>query len=118
MKAQYIIVQNIRALLVARGAAAKDLAFFAGHQPAWLSKILSGERGIQCEDVDKIADFFGLTAADMFSYGIAPLLERRKAERRVNLGDRRQGERRQGSDAQRLYRQIPPWRPKPKPPKG
>lgn len=115
MKAHYILVQNIRALLSARGSSAKDLAEFAGHRPAWLSKILAGERGVQFGDIDKIADFFGLTQAQLFQYGISDLLERRKADRRVGEPERRKGERRTPSDVSRRYPILPAWRPKWKP---
>lgn len=112
MKAHYILIHNIRALLQARGASAKDLAEFAGHKPAWLSKILAGERGIQFDDLDRIADFFGLTVAQLLQYGVTPLLERRKKERRTGPGDRRQGERRQPNGVKRLYPEMPVFRPK------
>ncbi len=90
-KANFLLVQNIQALLAARGESAKSLAQWAGHRPAWLSKILSGERGIKLTDLDKIADFFGLTVAQLFSHGISSVTERRHGERRSPT-DRRSGQ--------------------------
>jgi hypothetical protein len=44
-------------------------------------------------DLGKIAEFFGLTAAELLSYGISPLTERRRVQRRCGL-DRRKTDRR------------------------
>lgn len=107
LKAQLILAHNITALLRARHASKRGLAFFCGHEPPWLSKVLTGERGVQSEDLDKIADFFGLTVADLFTYGISPKLERRKAERRSPLDRRANQDRRQPSNVQRLYGDLP-----------
>lgn len=90
-KANYLLVQNIQSLLAARRENAKSLAQWAGHRPAWLSKILASERGIKLSDLDKIADFFGLTVAQLFTNGISPLTERRRGERRSSQ-DRRSGQ--------------------------
>jgi len=92
-KAKYLLVQNIRTLLAARGVDDKALATWCGHQPAWLSKILAGDRGIKLSDLDCIADFFGLTVMQLFSPGISALTERRRFARRKTdrraVGDRR-----------------------------
>lgn len=109
LKASYLLVQNIRALLAARGEDAKALAVWSGHKPAWLSKILSGDRGIRLSDLDKIADFFGLTVAQLFQHGISPLTERRKADRRSG-DDRRAGKDRRGSGDERLHPELAPIR--------
>lgn len=96
-KANYLLVQNIRALLARRGESDRALAMWCGHRPAWLSKILTTERGIKLKDLDKIADFFGLTVAQLFQEGISPLTERRRGERR-RLGERRGGRDRRQPD--------------------
>lgn len=108
-KANYLLVQNIRALLAARGEDAKALAMWAGHRPAWLSKILSGDRGIKLSDLDKIADFFGLTVAQLFQHGISGLTERRKGERRTGV-ERRSGKDRRNSGDARLHPELSPFR--------
>jgi transcriptional regulator with XRE-family HTH domain len=92
-KVTYLLVQNIRALLTARGVDDKALAMFCGHKPAWLSKIMSGERGINLNDLDKVADCFGLTVAQLLSPGVSPLTERRRRARRSGI-DRRVKDRR------------------------
>jgi transcriptional regulator with XRE-family HTH domain len=104
LKANYLLVENIRALLAARGEDDKALAMWCGHKPAWLSKIMSGERGIKLPDLDRVADFFGLTVAQLFQHGISPLTERRRAERRSGK-DRRVRDRRGSSDA-RLHPEL------------
>lgn len=112
LKANFLLVQNIQSLLAARGETAKSLAQWAGHKPAWLSKILSGDRGIKLSDLDKIADFFGLTVAHLFQHGISTLTERRRTARRTGK-DRRSGtDRRRAGDA-RLHPELgSPFLPK------
>jgi transcriptional regulator with XRE-family HTH domain len=107
LKANYLLIQNVRALLAARGVDDKALAMFCGHKPAWLSKIMAGERGISLPDLDKVADFFGLTVAQLLSHGISPLTERRKGDRR-SVEERRKEERRRGPLG-RLHREMPPF---------
>lgn len=111
-KAPTLLVENIRTLLAVRGIEAKALAIWCGHKEPWLSKILSFDRGVQMDDLDKIADFFGLTVAQLFQPGISPLAERRHRQRRSS-DDRRSGtDRRQGghpdgalhADVQRRFR--------------
>lgn len=83
-------MQNIRALLAARGDEDKALAMWAGHRPAWLSKILASDRDVRIPDLDKIADFFGITVAQLFTHGISAVTERRRVQRRRGT-DRRSG---------------------------
>lgn len=90
VRADILLVRNIRALLDTRGIEDQALAMWCGHRRAWLSKILSGERGIQIKELGKIADFFGLTVSDLFQYGIAAMNDRRRRERRSPV-DRRTG---------------------------
>lgn len=107
LKANYLLVENIRALLAARGIDDKALAIWCGHKPAWLSKVLSSERGIKLADLDKIADFFGLTVAQLFQHGISPLTERRHTTRRG--ADRRAGGDRRSSGDTRLHPELSPF---------
>ena len=93
LRADKMLVENIRALLAARNLDDSALAIWCGHKPPWISKILSGERGIPTKELGKVADFFGLTVSQLFQHGISPLLDRRheqrrKSERRVG-GERR-----------------------------
>lgn len=95
MRASYLLIHNLKALIHSRGVTAHDLAFFCGHKGAWASKILSGQRGIAVDDLDKVADFFGVTVDQLFRPGIASVLERRRSlDRRQGPEDRRQSDRR------------------------
>jgi hypothetical protein len=90
LRADILLARNIRSLLDKRNIDDSALAAWCGHRPAWLSKILSGERGMQIKDLGRVADFFGLSVFELFCYGIDPLLERRKGDRRSGT-DRRGG---------------------------
>lgn len=92
LKAHYSLVLNLRALISSRGVTGGDVAQAAGHQPPWLSKILSSDRGIRLHDLDKIAAFFDIDVCDLFRPGIAALLERRRGmpDRRIGTKDRRE----------------------------
>lgn len=87
-RADILLAENLRTLISRRRVDAKDVALVCGHGPAWISKILNGDRGMRVKDVGEVASFFGLTAADLFSPGISPLTERRRRTRRT-LADRR-----------------------------
>lgn len=106
LKAEYLLLQNIRALLAARGVDAKGLAFAVGHSQAWISKILNGDRKMSIADMDRIADFFGLTASQLIQHGISPLTERRRTERRSGDERRIKDRRRTGN------RQTAPFLPR------
>lgn len=96
IRADKLLIENIRTLLHHRGIDQQSLARWCGHEPAWINKILKGERGLQMKELGCVADFFGLRADQLLSPGISPLLERRRAQRR-SARDRRSGiERRQG----------------------
>jgi hypothetical protein len=95
LRADHLLVENIRTLLAGRGLDDSALAIWCGHKPAWISKILSLERGMPVRELGKVADFFGLTVMQLFSPGISPLTERRKSERRVLKDRRAVGDRRQ-----------------------
>lgn len=108
-RADVLLTQNIRALLAARGEDDQALAMWCGHKAAWISKILSGERGVKLKDLGKIADFFGLTVAELFQHGISPLTERRSGRDRRTGADRRSGEDRRQARPGRLHPDIPPF---------
>lgn len=90
MKSGYLFKQNVDVLLRARHQTRHDLAFFCGRSDAWLSKILGkADRNLPLKYLDKIADFFGLAAYQLFLPGISPLAERRKVSDRRRGKDRR-----------------------------
>ena len=110
LKASRLLVENIRALLTRRNIDDKALAMWCGHKPAWLSKIMGGERGMGLSDMDKVADFFGLTVSQLLQHGISPLTERRRGDRRAGA-DRRAEDRRRNTEG-RLHAETPPFHPK------
>jgi len=110
-RADLLLAQNIRALLTARNVDQKDLARWCGHAPAWLSKILAGDRGIKTKELGMIGDFFGLTVSDLFQFGIS--VERRRGERRAGQ-ERRTGADRRARFAGQVSPEAPgPFRPRP-----
>ena len=96
LKAEWLLVENLRILLRERGVDAQDLAQWCGHKPAWLSKIMQGERLMRVKELGMVADFFGLTVCDLFSFGLGPHAERRKSDRRKGVDRRQITDRRQG----------------------
>lgn len=97
LRADLLLAENIRTLLSSRHLDASALALWCGHKPPWISKFLAGERGLQLKDLNKIADFFGLTVAELFQQGISHLTERRRGQRRAEQ-NRRSGQERRGQD--------------------
>lgn len=95
MRADRLLRQNIDTLLKARGQTRTELAAWCGRSRSWLSKIFnesndpSDRRGINLKYLDKIADFFGLAAYQLFQPGISPLTERRSGHDRRSGQDRR-----------------------------
>ena len=106
LRADLILQQNIRALLDSRGIDDKALAIWCGHRPAWLSKILSGERGVQIRELGRIADFFALTVSDLFQYGISAMNDRRRKERR-SATERRTGQDRRSRRVGDVHPDVP-----------
>lgn len=109
LRADLLLTENIRALLHRRGEDAHALAIWCGHGASWISKVLSGDRGVQIRELGRIADFFGLTVAELFSPGISPLTERRKRQRRTGE-DRRALDDRRVSDRSRLHPDVHPFK--------
>lgn len=86
MKAKAIFRENVLSLLQSRGQRPHDLAQWCRRSDSWLSKILGkDDRNLPIEYLDRIADFFGLRAYQLFQPGLSPMTERRKG------GDRRKG---------------------------
>lgn len=97
VKARSLLKQNVDALLRKMGADRKDLAFACRRSESWISKIYREDRrSFQIEDLDKIADFFGLKAYELFRPGVAGSWERRSGL------DRRSGRERRIGHSQRL----------------
>ncbi len=81
--------ENIRSALDARKAKQRDLAFVLGLDETSISKFLKGQRGIQLEHLDKIADFFGVETYQLFAPGGSVLTERRSGLDRRSGRERR-----------------------------
>lgn len=105
MRTELILVHNIRALLDQRKDSQRDLAMWMGHHESWLSKILKAERRLGLDEIDRMADYFGLQGYQLLAPGIGPLTERRRGDRRSGRerrsgGDRR-GDRRNANEPDR-----------------
>lgn len=83
MKANRLLAENITTLLKGRGQKQKDLADWCGHSQVWIGAILSGKRDARLQDIDRMADFFGIATYQLFQPGISTLTERRLMERRA-----------------------------------
>lgn len=105
IKAQLLLAENIRTLLYRRRLEAGALAIWCGHKPPWISKIISGRRGVQIPDLGRIADFFGLTIAELFSPALSHVAERRKDQRRSGA-ERRSGKDRRQPLEGRLHPEL------------
>ena len=90
-KALSLIRENIRTLLARRGESQTALARYCGHDKSWINKFLNEGRGVQLDDLDKIAAYFGIEPYQLMQPGISRFTERRTGmERRTNT-DRRIG---------------------------
>lgn len=89
-KALIVIRENIRALLASRNESQTALAAYCRHDKSWINKFLNEGRGLQFEDLDLIAAFFGANPYQLLQPGFARVTERRKGERRSSK-DRRIG---------------------------
>lgn len=109
VRAPNLLIQNIRALLRERGQKQGELAFWMKKTETWASQALNGRRNFQLQDLDRIAEFFGLAAYQLFQPGISPLTERRTGR------DRRSGQDRRVSHVQRLEAAARPPKVEPLP---
>jgi transcriptional regulator with XRE-family HTH domain len=100
LKTTVLFTENLLALLHARRQSQDSLARWCHKSPVWISKILHGERQARMEDLDRIADFFGLATYQLFQPGISTLTERRKG------GERRSGRDRRISHEARLMAEV------------
>lgn len=100
LKTTVLFAENIRALLHDRHQTQDNLARWCHRSGVWLSKILKCERQARMEDLDRIADFFGLATYQLFQPGLSSVTERRRA------GDRRTGKDRRISHEHRLMMEV------------
>jgi DNA-binding Xre family transcriptional regulator len=90
MKAPLLLKTNIDDLLRKRGSTRKELAQWCYKSESWISKIFrEAKREIPLKHLDRIADFFGLSAHQMLQPGISRGSERRSGHDRRIRGERR-----------------------------
>lgn len=100
VKAERLINDNISALLTTRGLNQKELAQWCRKTEVWISFKLSGKRQWSVDELDRVADFFGVAAYQLLQPGIAKTTERRRGR------DRREGRDRRQSAAQRVMHEV------------
>ena len=92
MRAPLLLKRNIDALLKIHGYTRKDLAEWCSRTESWIAKIYGDEaREVPMRYVDRIADFFGKSAYELFQPGITRETERRSGRDRRTRTDRRIG---------------------------
>lgn len=112
MRTPLLLRQHIDDLLRSRKEDQKDLALYCKKDKSWINKILNGHRNVQMEDLDAIAEFFGIATYQLLQPGVAPVSERRHGERRSGH-DRRIGH--QQREMRHVAANIKPLRPRAKP---
>ena len=83
MKAARLLAENVRELLDRKGLKQTDLAQWCKRSDVWVSQFLKGLRSWQLEDLDRVADLFGMPTYQLFQPGISRNYERRRGERRI-----------------------------------
>lgn len=83
MKAARLLAENVSSLLSGRRQKQTELAKWCRKSDPWVSQFLRGERNWMLEDLDRVADFFGLATYQLFQPGISSVTERRHGERRI-----------------------------------
>lgn len=101
LKANYLMKQNVSAILRAKHKTQKDLAMYCHRKESWISKILTVDvREFPMKYYDRIADFLGVPVYQLFIPGVA-----NSTERRSGL-DRRKSPERRLTDQQRIMSQY------------
>lgn len=91
---------NIAELMYVQGVSQTALALQLSRSKSWINKFLNGTREVQLKDLDRLADFFGLSVFELFLPGISKVTDRRKG------ADRRSGKERRLGHAARLARRL------------
>lgn len=97
--AQERLTANINELLAFTHRRQSALAAHLKVSQPHISNLLGGKRQWQIEDLDRIADFFCVTVADLFYDGHGQFDRRRGGERRSGLDRRRQRPERHREDS-------------------
>jgi transcriptional regulator with XRE-family HTH domain len=64
------LITNIRAILAKKDMTMEKLAFESGITKSHLSKVMSGQRNLGMENIDKIADTLGVDVEELFKKNI------------------------------------------------
>jgi transcriptional regulator with XRE-family HTH domain len=97
-----LIRQRINHLLYKDGRSQAEFATYLGVSQPAVSMMLSGERGIDLDKLDRMARFFGISVAELFMIDGEKFRERRSGHDRRRTSDRRKrSERRSGQDRRR-----------------
>jgi transcriptional regulator with XRE-family HTH domain len=64
------LITNIRAILAKKNMTMEKLAFESGITKSHLSKVMSGQRNLGMENIDKIADTLGVDVEELFKKNI------------------------------------------------
>lgn len=92
IKATRLLAENIVALLDRENFKQHDLAQWCRKSDPWVSQFLRGERNWQLDDLDRVADMFGLQTYQLFLPGVAQRTERRSGIERRSVKTRRVGQ--------------------------
>lgn len=66
------LAQAIAEVIAEHGRSQSDVAKALGHTPAWLNRIVRGERGIKSPDLVALAEELGVDVGDFYDRGVAP----------------------------------------------
>ncbi|WP_076349317.1 helix-turn-helix domain-containing protein [Alicyclobacillus vulcanalis] len=61
------VVERIEKLRASRGVMKRQISLVCGKNASWYSKILSGERRLTIDDLEKISEYFGVRPCYFFS---------------------------------------------------
>ncbi|GMA59506.1 helix-turn-helix protein [Alicyclobacillus sacchari] len=61
------VVERIEKLRASRGVMKRQISLVCGKDASWYSKILSGERRLNIDDLEKISEYFGVHPCYFFS---------------------------------------------------
>lgn len=95
MKAGRRLAENVVELLERHHLTQHDLAQWCRKSDPWVSQFLRGERNWQLDDLDRVADCFGLQTYQLFLPGVSQRTERRSGVDRRSVKERRVGQARQ-----------------------
>lgn len=64
------VVKQIEKLRASKGVMKRQISLICGKDASWYSKILSGERRLNIDDLEKISEYFGVHPCYFFLLNI------------------------------------------------